>query len=683
MDRPALVWPPFFPSLLDCHHPAGRLIAVLVLAHLPFPAGAATIHVPSEYPTIQAGIDAASPGDIVLVACGTYYEHAIRMDAGIELRSETGEADCVTIDVSGYPVGIWCLSLSQPTRIMGLTITGASGDGLALQYSQVTVENCRFWRNVETNPAYSGGAGVVCGYSYMAPSFINCRFEENFSLGRGAGLLSRESDPDLTDCVFERNFAVQGGGGASLEYGVPTLTRCSFVADSTSAWGGGVFFALSTPTLRDCDFQACWADTGGAGLHCRSSGLVHIERCAFTGNSAAQGGGADFALSTITMIDCSFTGNTSVSGAGGGMNANNTAGMVQGCLFDGNTAGGAGGGFHVGSSPLDVVDSIFEDNSAFRGGGLSFGDSGGLVEGCTFRRNHTSANGGGMNTSFRDPTIRDCLFEENSADGSGGGLSCYRSWPEVSGSIFANNTCDEDGGGISCYVRSNPTITACTFYGNAAINGGGGVASTSESSMTLQNCIIAYGTTGDAAHCDATSSVTFSCSDLYGNIGGDWVGCAAGQEGVRGNFFAPPLFCDPAAGNYHLAENSPCANAPGCGLVGALPIGCPPLVAVGDPPVDLTRSHILGPSVPNPFRDSAEIRYVLTAASDPALVRFDIYGADGRLVRRLVNEPRQPGVHAVRWDGKDDRGQRLPSGIYFSRLRVGGDVETMRIVLLE
>jgi hypothetical protein len=43
---------------------------------------------------------------------------------------------------------------------------------------------------------------------------------------------------------------------------------------------------------------------------------------------------------------------------------------------------------------------------------------------------------------------------------------------------------------------------------------------------------------------------------------------------MNGNISADPLFCAPAAGNLFLNSSSPCLNAPGCGLLGALPMGC-------------------------------------------------------------------------------------------------------------
>ena len=95
--------------------------------------------------------------------------------------------------------------------------------------------------------------------------------------------------------------------------------------------------------------------------------------------------------------------------------------------------------------------------------------------------------------------------------------------------------------------------------------------------MTISHSILSGGTNG-AAVCDG-GSIALSCCNVVGNSGGDYVGCLAGQNGVNGNFSLDPAFCDPAAGDYTLRSDSPCAppGVTGCGLVGALPVGCGPV----------------------------------------------------------------------------------------------------------
>ena len=95
--------------------------AVVILA-LPCLAGAATIHVPADQPTIQAGITAAVAGDTVLVACGTYYESNIVMASGITLRSQWGFPYCVTIDAQNQSRVINCSYVDNTARIEGFTI---------------------------------------------------------------------------------------------------------------------------------------------------------------------------------------------------------------------------------------------------------------------------------------------------------------------------------------------------------------------------------------------------------------------------------------------------------------------------------------------------------------------------------------------------------------------------------
>jgi hypothetical protein len=70
---------------------------------------------------------------------------------------------------------------------------------------------------------------------------------------------------------------------------------------------------------------------------------------------------------------------------------------------------------------------------------------------------------------------------------------------------------------------------------------------------------------------------------------------------------------------------------------------------------------------PNPFRDAAVIRY---ASPSESLVSLEIYDLSGRLVRSLLDDEVPPGYHSVIWDGRDDAGAEVGSGVYFARLAV-------------
>ncbi len=92
-----------------------------------------------------------------------------------------------------------------------------------------------------------------------------------------------------------------------------------------------------------------------------------------------------------------------------------------------------------------------------------------------------------------------------------------------------------------------------------------------------------------------------------------------------------------------------------------------PPVQVAAPPVRLaTAVARLLPNVPNPFNPSTEIRFATTAR---ARVQVAVYDVRGRPVRALLDMAVEEGEHAVRWDGRDGAGQRLPSGVYETRLR--------------
>lgn len=85
-------------------------------------------------------------------------------------------------------------------------------------------------------------------------------------------------------------------------------------------------------------------------------------------------------------------------------------------------------------------------------------------------------------------------------------------------------------------------------------------------------------------------------------------------------------------------------------------------------------------AAPNPFNPTTTITFVIPEAGTVSLRIFD---ATGRLVRNLVSAPRNSGEHTVVWDGRDDSGGELASGVYFLRLAFRGQVESRRVVLLK
>ena len=93
----------------------------------------------------------------------------------------------------------------------------------------------------------------------------------------------------------------------------------------------------------------------------------------------------------------------------------------------------------------------------------------------------------------------------------------------------------------------------------------------------------------------------------------------------------------------------------------------------------LPRTTELLSSYPNPFNASTVIPFRLGAGAD---VRIDIFNLLGQRVRRLLDERRAPGLHKVSWNGTDDRGSPVSSGVYFYRLTTGEVAETRRCMLI-
>jgi hypothetical protein len=95
------------------------------------------------------------------------------------------------------------------------------------------------------------------------------------------------------------------------------------------------------------------------------------------------------------------------------------------------------------------------------------------------------------------------------------------------------------------------------------------------------------------------------------------------------------------------------------------------------------KEYALRQNYPNPFNPETLIRYQIPDhTGKPVQVRLHIYNTLGQSVRTLVESKPDAGFYEVIWDGTDNLGQLLPSGVYFYRLMAGDFQQTRKMTLL-
>ena len=92
-------------------------------------------------------------------------------------------------------------------------------------------------------------------------------------------------------------------------------------------------------------------------------------------------------------------------------------------------------------------------------------------------------------------------------------------------------------------------------------------------------------------------------------------------------------------------------------------------------------ANSLSQNYPNPFNPQTSITFTVKERS-PVTVK--VYNVAGQLVRTLVNDERAPGTaHTITWDGRNDAGMQVASGVYFYRLVAKNFTQTKKMVLLK
>jgi predicted outer membrane repeat protein len=526
----------------------------------------------------------------------------------------------MSIPVEAPMIGPYCKrALRNATRIrIQVSLTGM------LLCAMSSAVGATTWRVPQDTPTIGAGLAMSTEGDTV---LVDCGlyFESDLHVPQGVVLRSAEGDPECVTIDARSANRVLYLVAVDSATRIEGLTLSGGQPLSTPAMGGAAYLLYTTARFSDCRFTGNFAETGGA-LHLNQSS-PRIERCVFDANVATDAGGAIYVEdSTPEVVDCSFSANRS-SARGGAIGSS-------------------------GASKSIVRDCVFVDNVSphWAGGAVAcFAGAGASIEGCSFERN-TSVYGA-------------AIYLHDAEDVS------------ISRSVFIANQAESSGAGIYCFDSVSTHVESSTFHQNTASYGS--FLWVIGSTVTAHGVLCTSGSSSPVSCRDATGIVSFECSNLWMNAGGDWIDCVADQHGVNGNFSWDPAHCDASSGDLRLAEDSQClpSGNPCRAQIGALGVGCPAQVtAAGSSP-----TVQLGPVYPNPFRGSTNIRF---ANPLNAHVNVEVFDLAGRRIRTLEDGRLGSGEHSVRWDGRDANRRPVASGVYMLRVRVGTWSGSQRVVLL-
>jgi parallel beta-helix repeat protein len=381
-------------------------------------ATATLIRVPGEYPTIQAGIDAAVDGDTVLVADGTYTGDGNRdidfFGKPIVLMSENGpEVTIIDCEGSrqdphrgfyfqngedsssvvqgftirnGYVLGdypqdcggaILCRGASSPAIegniIRENTALWGYGGGICCQLSSSPIIK---GNTIEENTAAESSSygGGICCYYYSSPTIENNTIERNTADGDGGGILCYQySSPTIVGNTIRHNRSIwgEGGGISCYDHCSPAIVENLIVRDTAHVMGGGIScYDHSSPTIVGNTITDNLGGWGG-GISCfeRSSPTVVGNTIAGNKSYAGDGGGIYCCASSLTIDGNTITGNiaSTYDGEGSGIWCFNYLPMTfkKATIAGTDTIyGGLGGGIACEGGPVMVLNTILWDDSA-------------------------------------------------------------------------------------------------------------------------------------------------------------------------------------------------------------------------------------------------------------------------------------------------------------------------------
>ncbi len=501
-------------------------VAVLAAAVFAAPAGAQTIHIPADHPTLQSAIAAVVDGGTIEIAGGTYLAPAGgTLISDVNKRFTVRAAAGANVVLSGggtRPIVVYRtvnVALRGGVVFEGITFrdgrstTDAIGGAITMRDGEASFIDCVFEDNTTAVPSTGGGAVFAARNSEL--HVRGTRFENNVANNAGGAIwLSVDSVAYVHDSVFLSNRTnppghrnTSAGGAISVVDSTLRLTNSRFV-DNQSGFAGGAVYAIGTwqtpvttpsadVTIANCTFIENFnlpdesvtppTATEGGAVHAENQTTIRIHSSRFEKNRSENGGGVNLYRAIVTIDDSVLRGNqatgTGNRGIGGGISIisndtpldvgvnRRTANLtvrntfIQG-RFDGVGEVGQKGG---------CLSTIGDGNRQYGLGGVPATPNAPLHRAFTLLQNvifddcDVAVAGGAIHAYLTDMTIEDSLLQRGDTSGagsSGGGLwVVFETDATVTNTTFARNSANTFGGAL--YVQgATIDVDSCQFFDN-------------------------------------------------------------------------------------------------------------------------------------------------------------------------------------------------------------------------
>ncbi len=492
----------------------------------------------------------------------------------------------------------------------------------------------------------------------------------------------------------------------SIHFTVNDTTGFHIPHIADGAWDGIQFY--ETPATNDsskivyCKLEFSktpaqeYTDWNGGAIYVYDFSKLLISNCLITNNRAQSGGGICIIENSNPILQSNKISNN--------------------ITYGNNYSHGGGICIRNNSSPT-LINNTISNNSVTGsnnyGGGIYIGmDSEPLLLNNTIENNLTKyySYGAGINIFSCNPTLIGNIIQYNHTDYNltGGGIHIYYddASPILINNVIAYNS-SRFGGAIS-YNDANPVLINNTLTNNVAIHGGAIYVSliSSHSELTIVNSIM-HNNQPQEIYFDSfnfNDIITITNSIIEGGQSSIVMNNGT-VNWLEGNLEYDPIFENPLD-DFHLQENSPAIGAgidsieidgtlyfspdidiegfPRPTPIGSMPdIGAfenllgEPVVEVNDCQFSLIKSNIS--NYPNPFNPTTTIEFFI---QNDSKINISIFNIKGQKIKTLVNNELIKGSHSIIWNGVDDLGKSVGSGVYLYKLNVNGKVEAVKKCLL-